>query len=154
MYSDIILLNCRKCNNKTTNLDTIHCLMEFYMPAVTLGAGTITGFLCTQTAYSLEATLIDNTTITWDTTAAQVAKVTLSGNRIIDAPLNLKTGAFYALLVQQDEVGSRVLGWNSVFKFAYSTAPTLSTSANARDFFVFRSDGTNLYEQGRSLGVA
>jgi hypothetical protein len=30
----------------------------------------------------------------------------------------------------------------------------LSTAANAKDFITFRSDGTNLYEQGRSLGVA
>lgn len=124
------------------------------MTAITLGSGTITGFQCTETAYSIEATLTDDTTIAWDTTAAQVAKVTLGGNRTMGAPSNLKTGAFYALLVQQDASGLRALSWDAVFKFAYATAPTLSIDANARDFFVFRSDGTNLYEQGRSMGVA
>lgn len=124
------------------------------MTAVTLGSGTITGFQCTETAYSLEATLTDGATISWDTTAAQVAKVTLGGNRTMSAPTNLKTGAFYSLLVQQDASGLRTLAWDTVFKFAYATAPTLSTDANAKDFFVFRSDGINLYEQGRSLGVA
>jgi hypothetical protein len=50
--------------------------------------------------------------------------------------------------------GSNTLTWNSVFKWAGGTAPTLSTAAGARDYFVFRTDGTNMYEQGRSLGVA
>ena len=56
--------------------------------------------------------------------------------------------------VIQDATGSRTISWNSVFKWASGTAPTLSTAASAKDFFTFRSDGTNLYEVGRSLGVA
>ena len=39
----------------------------------------------------------------------------------------------------------------SVFKWTGGNAPTLSTTASAYDYFVFRSDGTNLYEQGRAL---
>jgi len=70
------------------------------------------------------------------------------------APTNLVSGAFYALNVIQDATGSRTLTWNTVFKWTGAAAPTLSTAASAKDFFVFRSDGTNLYEQGRSLGVA
>jgi len=50
--------------------------------------------------------------------------------------------------------GSNTLTWNSVFKWASGVAPTLSTAAAAQDYFVFRSNGTNLYEQGRSQGVA
>jgi hypothetical protein len=65
----------------------------------------------------------------------------------------LVNGAFYALAVIQNG-GSNTLTWNAVFKWTGGVAPTLSTAASAKDFFVFRSDGTNLYEQGRSLGVA
>ena len=69
------------------------------------------------------------------------------------APTGLVNGAFYALAVIQNG-GGNTLTWNSVFKWTGGTAPTLSTGASAKDYFVFRSDGTNLYEQGRSLGVA
>jgi hypothetical protein len=69
------------------------------------------------------------------------------------APTNLKDGAFYALAVIQN-TGSNTLTWNAVFKWANGSAPILSTAASAKDYFVFRSDGTDLYEQGRSQGVA
>ena len=106
------------------------------------------------TAYATQATLTDGATISWTTTNAQVATVTLAGNRTMAAPTGLINGAFYALAVIQDATGGRTLAWNSVFKWTLASAPTLTTTANARDYFVFRSDGTNLYEQGRALGVA
>ena len=115
---------------------------------------TIAEDLIVKTGYSATLSLSDGASISWDTSLGQVATVTLGGNRTVAAPTNLKNGAFYAIEVVQDATGSRLLSWNAVFKFSYGTAPTLSTAANARDFITFRSDGTNLYEQGRSLGVA
>lgn len=106
------------------------------------------------TAYATQATLTDGATISWATASAQVATVTIAGNRTVAAPTGMINGAFYALAVIQDATGGRTLAWNAVFKWTGGSAPTLSTAANARDFFVFRSDGTNMYEQGRSLGVA
>jgi len=98
--------------------------------------------------------LTDGATISWNVSTAQIATVTLGGNRTMAAPTNLVNGGFYALGVVQDATGSRTLTWNAVFKWNAGASPTLSTAASAYDFFVFRSDGTNLYEQGRSLGVA
>ena len=69
-------------------------------------------------------------------------------------PTNLVDGGFYSIQIVQDGTGSRTASWNSVFKFTGGVAPTLSTAASAKDYITFRSDGTNLYEQGRSLGVA
>ena len=106
------------------------------------------------TGYSPTITLTDGATISWNTAEGQVAGVTLEGNRTMAAPTNVKDGAFYSLKVIQDGTGSRTISWNAVFKFTGATAPTLSTAANSVDFIVFSSDGTNLYEQGRSLGVA
>jgi len=106
------------------------------------------------TGYSPTITLTDGATISWNTAEGQVAEVTLGGNRTMAAPTNVKDGAFYSLKVIQDGTGSRTISWNAVFKFTGATAPTLSTAANSVDFVVFSSDGTNLYEQGRSLGVA
>lgn len=105
------------------------------------------------TGWSANTALTDAATVAWDTTN-QVATFTfVSSNRTMGAPTNLKNGAFYALSIVQN-AGSNTLTWNSVFKWAGGTAPTLSSAAAAKDYFVFRSDGTNLYEQGRSLGVA
>jgi hypothetical protein len=106
------------------------------------------------TGYSPNITLTDAATVAWDTTTGQVATFTfVSSNRTMGAPTNLVNGGFYGLAVIQN-AGSNTLTWNSVFKWANGTAPTLSTAASAKDYFVFRSDGTNLYEQGRSQGVA
>jgi hypothetical protein len=106
------------------------------------------------TGYSPNIALTDAATIAWDTTTGQVATFTfVSSNRTMGAPTSLVSGAFYALAVIQNS-GSNTLTWNAVFKWANGTAPTLSTAASAKDYFVFRSDGTNLYEQGRSQGVA
>lgn len=108
----------------------------------------------TGTGYSTGITLTDASSIDWDTNLGQTATVTLTDNRTMNAPTNLKNGAYYGLAVYQDATGGRTLSWNSVFKWQDATAPTLSSSADAKDFFTFRSDGTNLYEQGRSQGVA
>lgn len=106
------------------------------------------------TGYSPNITLTDAATVAWNTALGQVATFTfVSTNRTVGAPTNLVNGGFYGLAVIQN-AGSNTLTWNSVFKWANGTAPTLSTAAGARDYFVFRSDGTNLYEQGRSQGVA
>lgn len=106
------------------------------------------------TGYSPNITLSDAATIAWDTSLGQVATFTfVSTNRTMGAPTNLVNGGFYALAVIQN-AGSNTLTWNSVFKWASGSAPTLSTAASAKDYFTFRSDGTNLYEQGRSQGVA
>ena len=99
-------------------------------------------------------TLTDGATIAWDASANQVTSVTLAGNRTMNAPTNLVDGAVYLLIVLQDGTGSRTLSWNSVFKWAGGTAPTLTTTASARDQFVFCSNGTNLYEVGRALNVS
>lgn len=98
--------------------------------------------------------LTDASTIAWNAQTAQVATFTfVSSNRTMGAPTNLVNGAFYALAVIQN-AGSNTLTWNSVFKWASGAAPTLSTAAGAKDYFVFRSDGSSLFEQGRSQAVA
>ena len=104
-----------------------------------------------DSAYFPEATLTDGATITWDTSVAQVAKVTLGGNRTLSAPTNGATGQFISLLVIQDGTGSRTLTWNSAYEFASDTAPTLTTTASLGDLFTFRYNGTKWLETGRNL---
>jgi hypothetical protein len=108
----------------------------------------------TGTGYSPNITLTDAAGIDWNTALGQVATFTfVSSSRTMNAPTNLVNGGFYALAVIQNG-GGNTLTWNSVFKWPGGVAPILSPSASAKDYFVFRSDGTNLYLQGQSLGVA
>ena len=101
-----------------------------------------------NTALSFDATQ------DWALTANQVATLTLTGNTTFDAPTQMVDGSFYSLIIIQDGTGSRTASWNAVFKWAAATAPTLTTTASAKDIFVWRSDGTNMYEVGRQLNVS
>ena len=105
-------------------------------------------------AYFPEATLTDDTTITWDVSTAPVAKVTLGGNRTLSAPTNGLTGQFISLAVIQDGTGSRTLTWNSAYEFTGDSAPTLTTTINKADLFVFKYNGTVWHEVGRNLNLS
>jgi hypothetical protein len=96
-------------------------------------------------------TLTDGATITWNLALGN-GKVTLGGNRTMAAPTNLAVGV-YLLQVVQDGTGSRTITWNSAFKFAGGTAPTLTTTASATDQLLFFCDGTNMYCQSTALNV-
>ena len=100
-----------------------------------------------------EATLTDGATIDWDAVTQDVCKVTLGGNRTLNAPTNGTAGQFISILVIQDGTGSRTLTWNAVYEFASDTAPTLTTTASLGDLFVFRYNGTKWLEVGRNLAL-
>ena len=100
-----------------------------------------------------EATLTDQATVTWDASTQDVCKLTLGGNRTLAAPTNNTTGQFISILVIQDGTGSRTLTWNAVFEFASDTAPTLTTTANLGDVFVFRYNGSKWLEVGRNQAL-
>jgi hypothetical protein len=104
--------------------------------------------------YFAEQTLTDGATITWNASTQQVAKVTLGGNRTLSAPTNGVTGQFISLAVIQDGTGSRTLTWNSAYEFTGDTAPTLTTTINKADVFVFRYNGTVWHETGRNLNLS
>lgn len=109
----------------------------------------------TRTQNFNATTLTDGATINWDAAQNQVTSVTLDGNRTFAAPTNMVDGGVYVLTIIQDAVtGDRQASWNAVFKFTGGSAPTLSTATSARDVLVFLSDGTNMYEIGRSLNVS
>ena len=100
-----------------------------------------------------ESTLTDQATVTWDASTQDVCKLTLGGNRTLAAPTNNTTGQFISILVIQDGTGSRTLTWNAVFEFASDTAPTLTTTANLGDVFVFRYNGSKWLEVGRNQAL-
>ena len=146
----------------TTTSDTMYCVfIGKAVQTVTPGSDTLTAsMISTDTSFDFpvqiyfgEETLTDGTTIDWNLQTQQVAKVTLGGNRTLIAPTYQIACGFYSLLIIQDTTGSRTLSFNSTYKFTGATAPTLTTTASAKDLIVFRSDGTNLLEVGRSLNI-
>lgn len=91
------------------------------------------------------ATLTDGANIAWNLQTQQTAKVTLGGNRTLDAPTNMVDGFTYILRVIQDGTGTRTLAYASAYKFPGGTDPVLSTAAGAVDILTFVSDGTSMY---------
>jgi len=100
-----------------------------------------------------ETTLTDGATISWDASTEDVAKVTLGGNRTLGSASSGTTGQFISLLIIQDGTGSRTLTWNAAYEFASDTAPTLTTTANLGDVFVFRYNGSKWLEVGRNQAL-
>ena len=122
--------------------------------SVALAASDIADDIITSAKLNYsESTLTDGATINWDASTQDVCKVTLGGNRTLAAPTNNTTGQFISILVIQDGTGSRTLTWNAVFEFASDTAPTLTTTANLGDVFVFRYNGSKWLEVGRNQNL-
>jgi ethanolamine utilization microcompartment shell protein EutS len=126
-----------------TDLTTVNGRVTIGQNLNVSGNTTLNG-TTTDRSNSLSQTLADGATINWDTSLGRVATVTLGDNRTFAAPTNLKVGT-YILNVIQDGTGSRIITWDSVFKWTAGVAPPLTTAANRRDIFSFFSDGTNLY---------
>ena len=107
----------------------------------------------TAAAVAPEATLSDASTVTINALTQSVSKVTLGGNRTIGLASGGVAGAFISLLIIQDGTGSRTVSWNAAYEFAADTAPTLTTTANLGDLFVFRYNGAKWLEVGRNLAL-
>ena len=107
----------------------------------------------TAAAIAPEATLTDASTVTINALTQSVSKVTLGGNRTIGLASGGVAGAFISILIIQDGTGSRTVSWNAAYEFAADTAPTLTTTANLGDLFVFRYNGAKWLEVGRNLAL-
>lgn len=105
--------------------------------------GTV-GLYTAQQNFAL-VTLADAAGIDWNLNTAQVASVTLGGNRTLNNPTNMVAGGTYLALVRQDATGSRTLSYGNAYKWVGGTPPVLSTTANSVDILSFLSDGTNMY---------
>ena len=107
----------------------------------------------TAMAYFPEATLTDGSSIDWNVLTSPVAKVTLGGNRTLNAATGSQAGQFVSLLIIQDGTGSRTLTFNAAYEFKDDTAPTLTTTASKGDLFVFRYNGSKFLEVGRNQNL-
>lgn len=86
--------------------------------------------------------LTDGATITPDFSASNNFSVTLGGNRTLANPSNLTAGQSGCIWITQDGTGSRTLAYGSYWDFTGGTAPTLTTTASARDCLVYSVQST------------
>jgi hypothetical protein len=77
--------------------------------------------------------LVDDVTIASDFNDNNFFSVTLAGSRTLGSPSNVVAGQTGSIFISQDATGSRVLAYNSIWKFSEGSAPDLSTAANAID---------------------
>lgn len=72
-----------------------------------------------------------NATTTLDFTRGNNFTLTLTGNITIANPTGVTTGQSGVILIQEDGTGGYTCAWGTSWDFASSTAPTLTTTANA-----------------------
>jgi len=99
------------------------------------GLGVVQSF--TKAQRGTVVALSDGATIAVDLSLGNNFSVTLGGNRTLGAPTNQTAGQSGVIVVTQDGTGSRTLAYNSVYKFAGGTAPTLTTTASAVDVLAY-----------------
>ena len=105
--------------------------------ATTTVAGLAVAQSYTKAQRGTVVALTDAATIAVDLSLGNNFSVTLAGNRTLGAPTNQTAGQSGVIVVTQDGTGSRTLAYNSVYKFAGGTAPTLTTTASAVDVLAY-----------------
>jgi len=94
----------------------------------------------------------DAPTIVMDLDASNVHVVTLGGDRTLSLS-NVDVGQYFAIELIQDATGTRLVTWFSTIKWVGGTAPTLTTTPNKKDSFVFRCTSTNTFD-GYIVGMS
>jgi len=87
----------------------------------------------------------DGATITFDLNDSHKQTVELAGNRTL-ALANVSVGDVFMIRLEQDSVGSRTVTWWSTINWAGGTAPTLTTTADKTDVFIFVCTASNVYD--------
>lgn len=83
-------------------------------------------------------------TMNIDMSLSNLHQITLGGNTAL-TPTNVSAGQTFALILNQDATGSRLVTWWGNIKWVAATPPTLTTTPSRADIFVFYFDGTNYY---------
>ena len=89
-------------------------------------------------AAAAEVALTDAATIAVDMNAFLNATVTLGGNRTLGNPTNAKPGQAGYIRLNQDGSGSRVITYDTNYKFAGGIKPALSGTAGAIDILYYQ----------------
>jgi len=105
--------------------------------ATTTVAGLAVAQAFTKGQAGTPVALTDASSVAIDLSLGNNFSLTLAGNRTLAAPTNVTAGQSGVIVVTQDGTGSRTLAFNSIYKFAGGTAPTLTTTASAVDILAY-----------------
>ena len=85
-------------------------------------------------------------TATLDLSLANQHDITMPAGNITIALTNDTNNQIFTVSILQDGTGSRTVTWFSTIKWAGGTVPTLTTTANKRDVFIFKRTGSGTYD--------
>lgn len=105
--------------------------------AADIRSGAVDKYIAADGVTSAAAvvTLTDAATVAVDWSTFINGVVTLGGNRTLGNPTNPIVGTTRTIRVIQDGTGSRTLAFAANYKHPGGTAPVLTTTPNAKDFF-------------------
>jgi len=147
-------------NNETSALFNNDGSVELYydnakkLETTSTGA-TTTGLHTSTTSANISQVAITSSSnaVAWDARAAANAYHVTTENTTFSAPSNAVEGAIISVEIAQGGT-ARTIGWNTVFEFAASTAPTVTATASKTDIFSFRYNGSVWQEIGRVQNLA
>lgn len=87
-----------------------------------------------------------------DTSLGNVIELTVGGNIGLSTPSNIQEGQYIQLDIIQDGTGGRTVNLFSNIYWADGVAPTITTTANKRDSFVFKRISDNPTDTKRFIG--
>jgi hypothetical protein len=119
------------------------------------GTSTFTGVATASASANISQVALTSSSnaVAWDSAAASNAFHLTTENTTFSAPTNAVEGAIISVEIAQGGT-ARTIGWNTVFEFASSTAPTVTATANKTDIFSFRYNGSVWQEIGRVQNLA
>jgi len=124
--------------------------------ATTATGISVTGLLSVGTSATIaQVALTSASSVTWDARAAANAYLLLGHNATFAAPSNAVEGAIISVeIAHPGSGGPYTVGWNTIYEFAASTAPTMTATASKTDIFSFRYNGSIWQEIGRVQNLA
>lgn len=85
-------------------------------------------------------------TATIDLNISHVNDIIMPAGNVTIAIENETNAQIFTIKVLQDGGGSRTVTWFTTIKWAGGAAPTLTTTPNKSDTFIFRVTGTDAYD--------
>ena len=91
-------------------------------------------------------TPVSGGTTTLNLTSCKIHDITMPAGNITIAISNEINGYIFTIRILQDGIGSRTVTWFTTIKWSGGNAPTLTTTANKADTYIFRCTGPNTYD--------
>lgn len=123
-----------------------NCQVLFKLPITVDGTLTVDGYLIEVSGAKQVFALTDASTIAVDSDICDVGTVTITDNRTMGNPTGSPTdGKFLQFRIKQDGTGSRLITWDTQYRFGTDLpSPTLTTTPDKTDYvgFIYNSTDT------------